>query len=670
MLSAIYSANHRILDWQAGLAKSSEDPALLSSTLLLEHHRLLEALTRYAINEEPVSRDDLLIRVEQYRSQFQLLLSHSEIFQPTRLTQRLPDLPPDSYSRTLGLALGQLRQSVGPALNEVERQISFLKAEDLAGYTKLRMKLDSFSDELAQLQMASFERQEYLDHVQVAVSDQLNKQLRNAFIGIGAGVMLLSYVFMLYRRQRQQATETLTKMNRQLRTEIKESERLGQELSLLARQDSLSGLLNRFGFTEALKELLSTARGSHGLCFVDLDLFKVVNDTCGYAAGDELIRDVARLLRQALPEKALVGRFGGDEFIILLPNCTQSAFSDFIDGCCADLQQHVFTYSDQRFDVSGSFGATYFNARDYDMHSLLGVVDAACHEAKNVGGSRVHLHYGDDEIVKARQVDLYWVAAIQNALNEQRFTVLRQPIMALNESISGRPDHWEVLVRMIGPDGALIAPGEFFDVAERYSLAPRIDRWVIDRSFQWLNANHTWLGREELVNINLSGVSIADPDFLVYIEKLTQTLLVPTANVCFEITETAAAGQRAQQFIVRLKELGFRIALDDFGMGFSSFGYLESLPVDYIKIDGFFVSDIEHNRVHREFVRAINDIGKVMGKQTVAEYVDTRECLSMLRRMGVNYAQGYHISKPTPMTMPEPGETISKPLPGSAASVG
>ena len=221
--------------------------------------------------------------------------------------------------------------------------------------------------------------------------------------------------------------------------------------------------------------------------------------------------------------------------------------------------------------------------------------------------------------------------------------------MGLNDVKSGRPDHWEVLIRMLDDNDKLIMPGQFLDVAERYSLAPRMDRWVIEQTFAWLNTTYELEGRAEFVNINLSGVGIGDNDFLEVIEKLTLTLDIPSSNVCFEITESAAMGKHAKQFLHRLKDLGYQLALDDFGSGFSSFGYLESLPVDYIKIDGLFVRDMARNQSHREFVKSINDIGKVMGKKTVAEHVACSESLAMLKEMGVDFAQGYQISLPSPM---------------------
>ena len=527
--------------------------------------------------------------------------------------------------------------------------------------------MDTYGDLLSKLQIASFERQRYLDDVQVALSEQLRSQLRNALLGISVGIILLSYVCMLYLRQRHNATQKLRVINDQLRLEIHESARLADKLNFHATHDNLSGLLNRFGFSQVLDTKLTLSEGNHGegnhgegnhgegnhgegnhgLCFVDLDMFKVVNDTCGHSAGDELICEVSSLFRKTLPENTYIARFGGDEFVILMCNCEQSVFENIINRCCSELKEFMFLHSGKQFDISGSFGAAYFNTTDVDAKTQMGIVDAACYEAKKSGGARVYFHHGEDPSFRARQHDLHVVTNIQTALTEQMFRLYRQPIVALNDTSCGRPDHWEVLVRMLDENNEITMPGQFLDVAERYGLAPRIDRWVIEETFRWLNDTYQSEGCAEFVNINLSGVSIGDENFLDMIENLT--LHIPASHVCFEITESSAMGKHAKPFLLRLKELGYQLALDDFGTGFSSFGYLESLPVDYIKIDGLFVRDMAQNEAHREFVKSINDIGKVMGKKTVAEYVECANSLSLLKAMGVDFAQGYQIARPSPM---------------------
>jgi len=229
------------------------------------------------------------------------------------------------------------------------------------------------------------------------------------------------------------------------------------------------------------------------------------------------------------------------------------------------------------------------------------VTDAACYAAKQAGGARVHFHHHGSEIVESRHHDLYWITRIRDALTDNKFVLLRQPIVCVSEYSVGENDHWEILLRILDAKNNPIGPDNFLEVAERYRLSPRIDAWVIKTTFNWLNHNFNTRRSIEDVNINLSGVSIGDHDFLNELEHLTLTLKIPTHHVCFEITETAAMGKHARSFLVRLKALGFRLALDDFGTGLSSFAYLESLPVDFVKIDGLFVQDMSRNRTHREF---------------------------------------------------------------------
>ena len=648
-LSVSFSATERIRNWQNEFALSAEDPVFFSSSLFLEHNRLLQAIAGFVRGDAQISKADVLERLDIYWSRFQLLNSSKHIFDTPEVTHTMTWLPEDSHSQDLEASLEAISQEFMPALLRIEQQIKELHRGDYRAYVQARAGLDAYGDSLARLQIVSFERQRYLDDVQVALSEELRSQLRNALIGLSVGIMLLSYLLMLYLRHRHNATEKLRDINDQLHIEVLESERLAQELSFQATHDSLTGLMNRFGFNKALEEQLVWPQGNHGLCFVDLDLFKVVNDTCGHAAGDELICEISNLLRRSLPDNTIVARFGGDEFVILLCDCEQTVFENLIRGCCSDLKQYKFAYSGRQFDVSGSFGAAYFNSHEQDAKTQLGIVDAACYEAKKSGGGRIHFYNGDDASFETRQHALQVAAKIQTALVEKRFRLYRQPIVALHDDLSGRPDHWEVLVRMLGDNDELIMPSQFLDVAERYSLAPRIDRWVIEETFRWLNATNERDGCAESVNINLSGVSLSDSDFLGVIEQLTPSLDVPTSNVCFEITESASMGKHAKKILFRLKDLGYQLALDDFGTGFSSFGYLESLPVDFIKIDGLFVRDMMHNQSHLEFVKSINDIGKVMGKQTVAEYVECSESLSLLKSIGVDFAQGYQIAQPSPM---------------------
>ena len=650
-LTVFYTASKRIHQWQNEFALSNEDPVSFSASLFMEHYRLLKAMTDFVRGDEQTSKVDVAERLDIYWSRFQLFNVSKHMFDAPEISHNMSWLPLDSHSKILQDSSDAITQASLPALHKVERLIKNLQRGDYQGYMQARAVLDSYGDSLATLQIASFERQRYLDAVQVALSEQLRSQFRNALLGISLSVILLSYLLMLYLRHRHIANVKQRDMNDQLRSEITESARLAEKLSFQATHDSLSGLVNRYGFNQALDKQLAHSKASHGLCFIDLDMFKVVNDTCGHAAGDELICQTASLLRRTLPESAVVARFGGDEFVILICDCEKPIFENIIRSCCKKLKQHVFENTGRQFNVSGSFGAAYFNTDDLDKKTQMGIVDAACYAAKNAGGARVHFHNRDDASFAIRQHDLHVVSDIQTALAENKFCLYRQPIVSITDKPTSRPDHWEVLIRMSGDDNEPVLPGRFLDVAERYGLASRIDKWVIEATFRWLNATCKHERRQEHVNINLSGMSIGDNDFLTDIENLTLTLDIPTTNVCFEITESASMGRHAIAFLRRLKELGYQLALDDFGTGFSSFGYLESLPVDYIKIDGLFVRDMINNQSHGAFVKSINDIGKVMGKQTVAEYVECPASLSLLKAIGVDFAQGYQIARPSPMAV-------------------
>lgn len=651
-LSATFWAEKRMLEWQSEAASVPHDPTVYATALFLEHHRLIEAMAKYARRDEAIDKAQVLDRFDIYWSRHQVHDSMGHIFDPPENIPQMSRLPPDSHSRIVADSINTISESSESVLIAVEHLISELQAGDIQGYVDARAVLDEIGEPIANLTTASFERKRYLETVQVELSQQLNRTLRNVLLANGAGILLLSYILILFWRHKHHATDKLRDINRQLRVKIEESEQLARELSFRANHDSLSGLLNRFGFNQKLDSILARGSGSHGLCFIDLDLFKVVNDTYGHATGDELIRDVSRLLLSVLPDDALLARIGGDEFVILMCDCEQSSFEDRIGLCCTRLNDYRFIYTDKLCDISGSFGAAYFNAADVDAQTIMGIVDAACYEAKNAGGARVHFHDRRDTSFESRQYDLNMVRNIQSALDKRKFRLYRQPILALHDDSGAERYHWEVLIKMSDNNGELIAPSLFLDVAERYQLAARIDKWVIEETFTWLNAMHEQNGRADNVNINLSGMSIGDKKFLVHVEKLTHSLQIPTNNVCFEITEGAAIGKHAREFLLRLKELGYRLALDDFGSGFSSFDYLENLPVDFIKIDGFFVRDMALNKVHHEFVKSIHGIGKSMGKQIVAEYVENAEVLSLLKDIGVDYAQGYYIARPSPITMP------------------
>jgi diguanylate cyclase (GGDEF)-like protein len=647
MLAMSYKSMIDIRDLQATLIISNENPTWISSSLTLEHYRLTESLARFVNETDHTSKNDVLSRLDIYWSRYGLLEAK---YTKNIASINIPlpiDLPPDLHSEALVLTVARLQREGVPTLAGIESMITQLKPKDFSTYFNILAALDALADDVARFQITAFEHDRYLDQLQIALSSKLRNWLWYAYLSIGLGITLAGAVLVMLIRQKHNTAQQLKDFNAQLQAEVNESTRLTGELEYRVTHDDLSGLINRFGFNQEIEALLSAGAGKHGLCFVDLDMFKVINDTSGHAAGDALIQQIAQQLTEQLPNSAVVARFGGDEFLILLRNCERLEFEETVSRCFNQLRPYQFRFDGKHYDVTSSFGAVCFDAAEHSMQSLMEIVDTACYEAKRAGGARIQFHNNDDCFVESRRSELRLVSQIQHALNHDGFRLYYQPVTPLQSS-SGA-NSWEILLRMIDNNDQVVSPGQFLEVAERFALASKIDRWVIEHVFSWLEKNADSMAQLNCININLSGRSVGDKDLLHYIEQMTSLLPVDTCRICFEITESAIVGENAREFLFRLKELGYQLALDDFGTGFSSFGYLESLPVDYIKIDGLFVRDIDTNKTHYEFVRAIEAVGKAMGKKTVAEYVENQQSFEILESLGVDYAQGYYIAQPTPI---------------------
>ncbi|MDG1582250.1 EAL domain-containing protein [Pseudomonas sp. GOM6] len=434
-------------------------------------------------------------------------------------------------------------------------------------------------------------------------------------------------------------------------------------LSWQASHDALTGLANRREFEYRLAQLLARMLrqpGRHALMFIDLDQFKLVNDTCGHAAGDELLRQVCEALQAHLREGDTLARLGGDEFGVILENCPSDAALRVAEALRVAVQDLRFAWGERLFSISASIGVVQVPPGQVSLADLLRTADLACYSAKERGRNRVHAYQPGDTELSERVGEMSWVQRIQRALEENRFRLYAQPIVPLRSGEEG--GHVEILLRLQDEDGTLIAPGSFIPAAERYGLMPQIDRWVVRHTLQALARFHVEHPHAPLLHcaINLSGTSIGDRDFLAFLrEQLAGQALAPQA-ICFEITETAAIANLADatHFINELKALGCRFSLDDFCAGMSSFMYLKHLPVDYLKIDGSFVRELLGDPIDRAMVEMINQIGHVMGKRTIAEFVETAEVLAALGEIGVDFAQGYHLGKPQPLAgllaIPEP----------------
>ncbi|MNF39495.1 putative diguanylate cyclase YegE [compost metagenome] len=423
-------------------------------------------------------------------------------------------------------------------------------------------------------------------------------------------------------------------------------------LSWQATHDALTGLANRREFEYRLEQALhNLARqpARHALMFLDLDQFKLVNDTCGHAAGDELLRHICALLQSGLREGDTLARLGGDEFGILLENCSAQASEKIAEGLRQTVQNLHFVWKGRPFVTTVSLGLVHIAHNSTTLEALLRAADMACYMAKEKGRNRVQVYHADDSELSLRFGEMAWVQRLHIALEENRFCLYAQEIAALGHVDGGR-GHIEILLRLHDEAGRMILPDSFIPAAERYGLMTSLDRWVVENVFKVIAQSiaQEREGPMAMCAINLSGITIGDDDFLIFLRKQFIAYDIPPEMICFEITETSAIANLASaiKFINELKGLGCHFSLDDFCAGMSSFAYLKHLPVDFLKIDGSFVKDMLDDPINRAMVEVINHIGHVMGKRTIAEFVETPQIEQALLEIGVDYAQGYVIERP------------------------
>ena len=423
-------------------------------------------------------------------------------------------------------------------------------------------------------------------------------------------------------------------------------------LSWQATHDALTGLANRREFEFRLEQaLLNLTRqpGRHALMFLDLDQFKLVNDTCGHAAGDELLRHICALLQSGLREGDTLARLGGDEFGILLENCSPESSERIAEILRQTVQNLHFVWKGRPFVTTVSIGVVHVAQNPTTLESLLRAADMACYMAKEKGRNRVQLYHVDDSELSLRFGEMAWVQRLHMALEENRFCLYAQEIATLGHVETGG-GHVEILLRLHDEAGRMILPNSFIPAAERYGLMTSLDRWVVENVFkiiaQCIAQQHE--APMAMCAINLSGITIGDDDFLIFLRQQFVIHRIPPEMICFEITETSAISNLASaiKFINELKGLGCYFSLDDFCAGMSSFAYLKHLPVDFLKIDGSFVRDMLDDPINRAMVEVINHIGHVMGKRTIAEFVETPQIEQALLEIGVDYAQGYLIERP------------------------
>ena len=424
---------------------------------------------------------------------------------------------------------------------------------------------------------------------------------------------------------------------------------MASTMAFHASHDSLTGLVNRREFEQRCDSAIVSARDdrvSHALCFMDLDNFKVVNDTCGHLAGDELLRQLSSLFSSLVRKSDVLARLGGDEFAVLVYDVGVNEVMRLANQLRSEVESFQFLWEGNRFRIGASIGVVIIDDRWEDRPALFRAADSACYEAKNLGRNRVAV-YNDTNPVPDSVVNTdSWVDRITAAIDEKRIRLCMQKIYALDEN-QPQPIRIELLMRIM-EQSQLIVPGVFMPAADRYGLTVRLDKAVIERAIDWLEGQPHVTDTMQLCSINLHSRSFADEEFTLWLINALKAAKFDVSLLCFEIAETAVIANlsAATQFMKRVGETGWKFALDDFGSGLSSFTYLKNLPVSYLKIDGKYIRNILHESVDYAMVKAINDIGQVLGKQTVAEFVENDEVLEKLREMGVNLAQGYHIGKP------------------------
>ncbi len=435
--------------------------------------------------------------------------------------------------------------------------------------------------------------------------------------------------------------------------DVTESHAMSERLSYQASHDALTGLVNRREFelrVEASIRASAEEDCSHALCYLDLDQFKIINDSCGHVAGDALLKQLSSILKSKLRRSDTIARLGGDEFGILIQRCPIEEARKISESVLDAIRSFRFSWEGKSFSVGASIGLVPISTGDETVTDLLRVADSGCYAAKDHGRNRIHVCEPGDLEVARMQGEMQWVARINDALEHGSMRLAFQPIAPVSEKTNSGSHHGELLLRIMDEDepGKFHPPGAFLSAAERYDMASRIDTWVIGTAFDWFKRHPGKLETLNFCSINISGQSLINTDLLDFVTALFKKGDIPADKICFEITETAAIANLsdAVRFFEALRSMGCRFALDDFGSGMSSYAYLKTLPVDFLKIDGVFIRDIAKDPINRAMVQSINEIGQVMGKKTIAEFVEDDEILKVLRQIGVDYAQGYGIGRP------------------------
>jgi diguanylate cyclase (GGDEF)-like protein/PAS domain S-box-containing protein len=437
--------------------------------------------------------------------------------------------------------------------------------------------------------------------------------------------------------------------------DVTELRGLARQMSYQATHDALTGLVNRREFERRLEEAVESGHrgdGQHVLCYIDLDRFKVVNDTSGHLAGDSMLREVAKLLRDAVRDSDTVARLGGDEFGMLLIGCPLEKARQIADDVCRAVADYRFVWKDRIFNIGTSVGLVEVSRESGTLEELLAAADSACYVAKKQGTGRVAVYSARDEALARHTGEIQWLQRLQTALKENRFQLYHQPIVPAFGDDGGGPA-MEVLVRLQDEAGHEVPPSDFVRAAERYRLMGLVDRWVVQTTLAALGRGAIPIPATRSVAINISGQTLGDTQFLEFVVECLDSTGVSPAQVCFEITESAVVANmdHARRFVGVLHGMGCKFALDDFGSGVGSFSNLKNLPMDYLKIDGSFMRNLGKDSVNQAMVTAMIKLARTLNFKVIAEQVEDADALEAARRMGVDYVQGYAIGKPVPMLL-------------------
>jgi len=434
---------------------------------------------------------------------------------------------------------------------------------------------------------------------------------------------------------------------------IRETSRKNSEIQFQATHDELTKLVNRKEFNHRLEDAFNTARDNHenhALCFLDLDKFKTINDSCGHKAGDELLIQLTRIIKDNIRSHDTLARIGGDEFGLLLEGCSLEKAIEIAEGIVGLIKNYEFNWQHKKFHVGVSIGLVMIDHNTDDIEKALSQADIACYAAKDMGRNQVHIHGLDDERVKKMHKELSWVADINSSSGDSRFSLCLQSIENLQDKEAS--SMYEVLLRLNDDEGTLISPGSYIPAAERFSLMKDVDYWVIEQTFKQLSKLYKSIKDCDVrLFINISANSLTNSHFSEFVIQQYKKYNIAPDAVCLEMSESNAIKNINQtaDVISSLRKYNIKFALDDFGTGISSFSYLKNLQVDYLKIDGEIIKNISHNTADRAMVAAVNQIGKVMNIETIAKHVENIFTLNQLKEIGIDYAQGFYLDKPKPV---------------------